>query len=141
MKNALTRRHRGDGGAAAIEFALVLPVLILLLFGIITFSLVFNRQQGLHAAAREAARMGSLPTITKSEIISRVGNSSSGALQGVPMNGSPSVSVTPNVSQPCRNRPGQTVLVQVTANTEVNIPIWGNQTITLTGRGTFRCEV
>jgi len=55
-------RHRtahrllGERGAAAVEFALVVPVLIVLLFGIIEFSKAFNTQSTLSAAAREAAR-------------------------------------------------------------------------------------
>ena len=51
------RRDRSERGAAVIEFAIVLPILILLVFGIVQFSIVYNRVQGLHAAAREAARL------------------------------------------------------------------------------------
>lgn len=55
----MRRREHGDRGAAAVEFALVVPVLVLLLFGMIDYGLYFtNRlavQQGAHAAAREAA--------------------------------------------------------------------------------------
>ena len=47
---------------------MILPLLILLVFGIVQFSLAYNRQQGLHAAARKGARIASLPQTTQTEI-------------------------------------------------------------------------
>lgn len=53
------RRRRGDDGAAAVEFALVLPILVLILFGIIDYGLYFNAslqsRWGVHDATRSAA--------------------------------------------------------------------------------------
>src|SRR5487761_1588895 len=54
------RAGRGQDGAAAVEFAIVLPVLVLLLFGVIQFGLAYNRQQGLNAAVREGSRLASI---------------------------------------------------------------------------------
>jgi Flp pilus assembly protein TadG len=51
------RGIRSEHGAAAVEFALVLPVLVLLLMGLIEFSLIFNTQISLTNAAREGARV------------------------------------------------------------------------------------
>ena len=48
---------RGEDGAAAVEFALLLPLLILLLFGFIQFGTAFNARIQATNAAREAARM------------------------------------------------------------------------------------
>jgi TadE-like protein len=45
-----------DGGAAAVEFALVLPVLMLLIMGIINYGLWFNDSLQLRQGIREAAR-------------------------------------------------------------------------------------
>ncbi len=49
---------RRDAGAAAVEFALVLPVLVLILFGIIDYGLYFsntiNAESGVQTAARQA---------------------------------------------------------------------------------------
>jgi Flp pilus assembly protein TadG len=45
-----------ERGAAAVEFALVLPVLVLLVLGIIDFSRVFSAQQTLTFASREGVR-------------------------------------------------------------------------------------
>lgn len=48
---------RGQEGAAAVEFALLLPLLVLLLFGFIQFGLAFNTRIQATNAAREAARL------------------------------------------------------------------------------------
>ena len=47
---------RQQDGAAAVEFALLLPLLVVLLFGIIQFGLAFNTRIQATNAAREAAR-------------------------------------------------------------------------------------
>ena len=45
-----------DRGAAAVEFALVVPLLLLLVFGIIDFSRAYNTRVTLTEAAAEGAR-------------------------------------------------------------------------------------
>ncbi|MBK7420398.1 MAG: TadE family protein [Nitrospira sp.] len=51
--------HRmNQRGVAAVEFALLLPVLIMVLFGIIEFGIALSRQQVLDTASREGARLG-----------------------------------------------------------------------------------
>lgn len=53
----MRRRHWGDDrGAAAVEFALVFPILVVILFGIVEFGSVYNAQLQLTSAAREGAR-------------------------------------------------------------------------------------
>lgn len=47
---------RADRGAAMVELALILPILLLLLVGIIEFGLVYNAQVSIQGAAREGAR-------------------------------------------------------------------------------------
>ncbi|MDT0167850.1 pilus assembly protein [Pseudarthrobacter sp. BRE9] len=46
-----------ERGAAAVEFAIVVPVLVALLLGIMEFSRAYNAQASLSAAAREAVRV------------------------------------------------------------------------------------
>lgn len=48
-----------DRGAAAVEMALVLPLLLMLIFGIIDFGRLLNKQIALTEAARDAARVAS----------------------------------------------------------------------------------
>ena len=53
-------RHatRPERGAAAVEFALVVPILVMLLFGIVTTGLTYTNAVGLTNAVREGARLG-----------------------------------------------------------------------------------
>ena len=123
-------------GAAAVEFALILPLLITLVFGIVQFGLLFNRQQALHASAREGARLAALPSSTKTEIETLA----LATLDGVPTSSTPTVTISPNVTRPCEGRLGLTVVVTVSVPTTIEIPLWGTAAKTLSGRGEFRCE-
>ena len=132
-------RKSDDQGSAVIEFALVLPILVMLVFGIFQFGLFFNRQQGFHAAAREGARVGAIPTSTVGEIETRVTD----ALDGIPIGGTSTITITPAGAadfKPCDSRQGQSVIVEVEAPTTIEIPLWGTKNLTITGRGEFRCE-
>ena len=55
-----TSRKARDRGTAAVEFALVLPVLLLIVFGIIDFGRALNAQIELTGAAREGVRLAAL---------------------------------------------------------------------------------
>jgi Flp pilus assembly protein TadG len=51
------RKHpTSDEGQAVVEFAVILPVLLLVLFGILQFGIVFNNYIQVTSAAREGAR-------------------------------------------------------------------------------------
>ena len=54
------RRRRTDSGAATVELALLLPLLLVLVFGIIDFGRAFNAQVTLSEAAREGARLAAV---------------------------------------------------------------------------------
>jgi len=54
----------GDGGQAIIEFALTLPLLLLVVMGIFDFGLMFQKYEAVTNAAREGARIGVLPDYT-----------------------------------------------------------------------------
>src|SRR5918911_846469 len=53
-----TGRQRGDRGAAAVEFALVTPLLLAILFGIIDYGIWFADSISARQAVRNAARQG-----------------------------------------------------------------------------------
>jgi Flp pilus assembly protein TadG len=57
---AFSARKGRDRGAAAVEFALVLPLLLLIVFGIIDFGRALNAQITLTEAAREGVRLAAL---------------------------------------------------------------------------------
>ena len=52
----MTVDTRSDRGAVAVEFALLLPILVVIILGIIEFGLVYNTQITITNAAREGAR-------------------------------------------------------------------------------------
>jgi Flp pilus assembly protein TadG len=54
----LTRlaKRRNERGAALVEFALVLPIFVLVLFGLISFGMVLALKQGVTNASADAAR-------------------------------------------------------------------------------------
>ena len=52
----MSRFRRDQSGANAVEFALLLPILIVLLFGILYGGLAYNRSLALTQSAREGAR-------------------------------------------------------------------------------------
>ena len=56
------RLPRGERGAALVEFALVLPLLLVVIAGIVDFGFLFQRYEVVTNAAREGARLASLPS-------------------------------------------------------------------------------
>ncbi len=71
----MRRKNRNQRGTAAIEFALVLPILVLLVLGIIEFSVALYDKAVITNASREGARTGILfrdPRFTDGEIASVV---------------------------------------------------------------------
>jgi Flp pilus assembly protein TadG len=58
--NAITSRIRNESGQAAVEFALVLPLLIAFLFLIVGFARVFNAYNDLNQMAADGARFAAV---------------------------------------------------------------------------------
>ena len=52
------RRHDGEKGAALVEMAIVLPLLVILVFGIVEYGLLFKEKLTIAAATSSAARTG-----------------------------------------------------------------------------------
>ncbi|MGF7185899.1 Flp pilus assembly protein TadG [Desulfitispora alkaliphila] len=67
----ITNLIRERRGQALVELALVLPILLMILFGIIEFGRIFNAQLTVTHASREGARYGALGT-SDMEIIEQV---------------------------------------------------------------------
>ncbi|BCJ71815.1 hypothetical protein CS0771_13590 [Catellatospora sp. IY07-71] len=55
--------ERADRGAAAVEMAFVLPLLLLLVLGIIDFGRMLNAQISVTEAAREGARAATISSV------------------------------------------------------------------------------
>lgn len=70
MKRLRTRKMLRLG-AVAVEMAIVTPLLLAMLFGIIEFGWLFTVRSTMVNAAREGARLGALEGVTETEIVSR----------------------------------------------------------------------
>ncbi len=83
MARLTTRtRWHSERGAELIEMVVVLPLLLLVLFGIIDFGFMFQRYVVLTNAAMEGARVGILPNYLPSDAQARA--TSYAATGGVP---------------------------------------------------------
>ena len=61
----ITRTGENERGAALVEFALILPLLVMIVFGSLTAGLAYQEKQDLLQIAREGARYGAtLPSAT-----------------------------------------------------------------------------
>ena len=56
MTGAEAPRATGDHGAVLVEFALVMPILMMMLFGLVTAGMAWNQNLSLSTAARSGAR-------------------------------------------------------------------------------------
>jgi Flp pilus assembly protein TadG len=66
------RRFKSERGAELIEFALVFPLLLLVILGIVDFGFLFQRMEVVTNAAREGARIAVLPGYATADVQSRV---------------------------------------------------------------------
>lgn len=104
---------RGDRGSVAVEFALLLPVLLLIVFGLIDFGRATWYQITLTQAAREGARVASLgwPATGTNSVTSRVQSMTT------PNGITPvTVTITPSTSPPCTTGAGAGVDAVVTVS-------------------------
>ena len=85
-----TRRSRDHHGAVAVEFALVMPILFMIVFGILEFGYMMNRDMIVGNASRDGARVASLNG-TYTEIRSAI--TSELAASGIPTT-SPKTTIT-----------------------------------------------
>jgi Flp pilus assembly protein TadG len=144
----MSRRRRSpkDRGAAAVEMAIVLPLLLLLLFGIIDLGRLLYTQVELSSGAREGARIAAInhPSAAglPADVTTRVRAS---------VSLDPSSPVTASINSLCPAAPVATDLATVTASTTFHwiTPIgaiggmFGGGSVgadmTVSGKGTMRC--
>jgi Flp pilus assembly protein TadG len=134
----VTRRRRGTGfagrqeGAAAVEFAVVASLLLLIVFGIIQFGMWLSEYQVMSSAAREGARLAAVRG-TAVEVQTRVSQAATPYTPTAPI----------SISLQCTDATiGQYVTVSWTQN--MNVP----RALTLLPllpdtadiKGVFRCE-
>ena len=72
MTRFAQRLRRDETGSYAIEFAIALPILIVLMIGILNFALVFNANGSMRNAMGEGLRLAKVdPTATDTAVIAR----------------------------------------------------------------------
>ena len=124
------RKLSEEQGAAALEFALVLPILIMLVMGIIEFSRAYNAKEALQYAVREGAREMAInknATTAQSVTVDRA----------IGLN--PALTASQVTVAGCS---GSDVSARVTAtyNLPYQVPFWGSGSFPLSATGVMRCN-
>lgn len=89
-------RRQVQQGAAAVEFALILPILLLVFFGMVELSLALYDKAIITNASREGARAGivlSSPKLTDAQIRNVVLNHTNGSLISLGTTTAPTVTI------------------------------------------------
>lgn len=123
------RRNR-ERGAAAVEFAIVVPLLLALVLGIVEFSRIYNVQIMVTNAAREGAR-----TMAIKDDTGLATTAVNNAVTNLTLS---SIQITPGTGA-CTN--GAEANATVTSNVALMTGPWFNigSSITVTGTGAMRC--
>lgn len=79
----MSKRHDRERGANLVEFALIAPLLLAILFGIIDFGWILSQHQDVRHGTREAARFAAVSTAdgaTMAALVCDAMQTSSGAI-------------------------------------------------------------
>ncbi len=131
-----------DRGAALVEFALLMPLLVLLLVGIAEFGWLMSQQNDVRHGAREAARLAA----SNSGSVASMGAAVCGAMDSTTgavvsftdpgaVGSRATVSVVVNVT-PLTGFPGVTSMMPATLGSTVNVSIEQPTTLWATGNHT-----
>jgi Flp pilus assembly protein TadG len=139
-----------------VEFALILPVLLIIVLGIINFGFLFGQKLSLNQAVREGARLAVVPGVdvanpgddvdTLTEIQDAVRSSLGGLVPSGDVDVTALKSVNPDVNATtgCKEIPvGESLWVRAEypASLLVPLPVPGlPNTFNLTSESVFRCE-
>jgi Flp pilus assembly protein TadG len=128
-------RLREESGATAVEFAFVLPLLLVLVLGVAEFGHAFQVQGTLSAAAREGARVMALqndPAAARTAV-----RDATPTLDPAVTNAQ--ITVTPQTGCPMTSTTTQNVRVTVAYPMPFLTDFFGAD-IDLTGTGVMRCN-
>ncbi len=124
---------RDERGATAVELAVIMPFIAILLVASIDIATMFDKSQELEGAARDGARHASTEELaTKAEITTRVEDALTG-LTGV------TVTVTPDQDAPCDGRGGDPVVVTAQITRPLTLLFVSTVDIDLAGSASFIC--
>jgi Flp pilus assembly protein TadG len=128
----IRRARRDEEGQTLVEFALVLPILALLLFGVIQFGIVFNNYLTLTDAVRAGAR--------KAAVSRQAADPAGNATQAVVDSGA-DIKIDPNkVTVTSDWQPGDPVSVQASYPYSISLLGWVVKSGYITSKTTERVE-
>jgi Flp pilus assembly protein TadG len=133
-------RKSREEGVAAVEFALILPVLALMLFGVLEFGRVWSQYQVFQGAAREGARCAAVQATDFSDC--EIQPAIDQAAEPYEPDADATVQIG-GASRPagCTDADqGEDVQVSWEQPLNINIPFWSDVTVTSTIKAVFRCE-
>jgi Flp pilus assembly protein TadG len=125
------RNRRDERGAAAVEFALVVPLLLLMVLGVAEFGRAYHVQASLSQAAREGVRVMALQNDPAAAIAA--------TRAAAPTLTLTNISVSPTNCVASGLTPTATATVTVTYSFTFMSSLFGSGR-TLTGRGVMRCN-
>src|SRR3990170_1002190 len=141
MLKLIRRRKNGEKGQALVEFTLLVPIFLILIFAIVDFGMGFYSWITITNAAREGARLGAVQA-TQQDIEDRVWDSA----DNLP-NAATNMTVT---VQGFQGQPGDSVVVQVDYDYDLITPLAGlvqfatgnafGSTLTLSSTADMRLE-
>jgi Flp pilus assembly protein TadG len=149
-------RRVDQSGATVVEFALLAPIFIMLVFGVISFGLVFAQQLGLSNGARQGARAGVVSGATCKQIYAEardaagtIGMGSSSVTVSIKRGSSADTATnscgsdpSTSTSQPCKgSATGDSVYVKTSFDSQLIIPpiIFKNHYL-IDSTGAYECE-
>lgn len=124
---------RNQKGQSLVEFAIILPLILLIVMGIAQFGLLFNSYLTIQNATREGARTGV------------VGGTNNEIRQSI-LNTSPYLkeeNLTIHINPKDNRRSGETLTVQIIYNYPLTVPIINNilgKTVQLNAQTSMRIE-
>lgn len=151
------KRRTNERGASALEFALVMPILVMLVFGIISFGFLFAQDLALGNAARQTARY-SVVENRSCDDVSREALAAAAPLVTLPKDaahiemkrgteGGAKIAVctspTSTTEKPCAGSADRdNIYVRLNYTADVLLPVIPGMgsTMDLDGTGVFRCE-
>ena len=129
LLSRLIKRCSDERGAAAVEFALVVSLLLVIVFGIIAFGRVYSELEVMESAAREGARAAAVRS--PDQIVAAVNDAAAPY----------SVDNAPTANLVCDDATvGQRVTVSWNQDFDVELVLAPTVTFTREMKGVFRCE-
>ena len=130
------RAIRREDGAIAVEFAVLLPLLVIILFATIAFGTALSRLVSYVGAAREGARYAAVHCRPEALQCSQglIQDRVAAAAAGNPIGG------TVSVSTDCSVTPGQPVTVSWPQPIPIQVPFIPDMSVTVDVSASFRCE-